>query len=175
MADSTNKSDYVIGIDLGGTKILSGLFDSAQGCIGTAKVSTKSQRGVDAVIERIDRCVRDAVDEADLSLKQVAAVGIGAPGAVDFGADTVILAPNMNGWKDVALKKELEKHLDLPVFVENDANIAVLGIHVVELKSKPRNVVGIFVGTGIGGGLILNGQLYRGANYTAGGDGPQGD
>ncbi len=168
MADSTNKSDYVIGIDLGGTKILSGLFDSAQGCIGTAKVSTKSQRGVDAVIERIDRCVRDAVDEADLSLKQVAAVGIGAPGAVDFGAGTVIFAPNMDGWKDVALKKELEKHLDLPVFVENDANIAVLGIHVVELKSKPRNVVGIFVGTGIGGGLILNGQLYRGANYTAG-------
>lgn len=168
MPEPTNKSDYVIGVDLGGTKILSGLFDSSQSCVGTAKVSTKSQRGVDSVIERIDRCVRDAVDEADLSLKQVAAVGIGAPGAVDFDAGTVIFAPNMEGWKDVSLKKELEKHLDLPVFVENDGNIAVLGVHVVELKSKPRNVVGIFVGTGIGGGLILNGQLYRGANYTAG-------
>jgi glucokinase len=168
MADSANKSDYVIGVDLGGTKILSGLFDSTQGCIGTAKVSTKSQRGVDAVIERIDRCVRDAVDEADLSLKQVAAVGIGAPGAVDFNNGTVIFAPNMDGWKDVPLKKELEKHLEVPVFVENDANIAVLGVHVVELKSKPRNVVGIFVGTGIGGGLIINGQLYRGTNHTAG-------
>jgi glucokinase len=168
MPEPANKSDYVVGVDLGGTKILSGLFDSSQACIGTAKVSTKPQRGVDAVIERIDRCVRDAVDEADLSLKQVAAVGIGAPGAVDFGAGTVIFAPNLEGWKDVALKKELEKHLDVPVFVENDANIAILGVHVVELKSKPRNVVGIFVGTGIGGGLILNGQLYSGTNHTAG-------
>lgn len=168
MPEPTNKSDYVVGVDLGGTKILSGLFDSSLSCIGTAKVSTKSQRGVDSVIERIDRCVRDAVDEADLSLKQVAAIGIGAPGAVDFDAGSVLFAPNMEGWKDVGLKKELEKHLDLPVFVENDGNIAILGVHVVELKSKPRNVVGVFVGTGIGGGLILNGQLYRGTNYTAG-------
>src|SRR5205085_11093382 len=80
----------------------------------------------------------------------------------------VIFAPNMEGWKDVPLKKDLEKQLDVPVFVENDANICVLGVHVAELKSKPRNVVGIFVGTGIGGGLILNGQLFGGFNHTAG-------
>jgi glucokinase len=123
---------------------------------------------VEAVVERIDRCVRDAVDEADLTLKQVAGVGIGAPGAVDFEAGTVIFAPNLEGWKDVPLKKELEKHLGLPVFVENDANISVLGVHVAELKSKPRSVVGIFVGTGIGGGLIVNGELYSGFNHTAG-------
>jgi glucokinase len=74
----------------------------------------------------------------------------------------------MEGWKDVPLKKELEKHLGIPVFVENDANIAVLGVQVAELKSKPQDVVGIFVGTGIGGGLIIHGELYSGFNHTAG-------
>ena len=168
MAEANSKTEFVIGVDLGGTKILSGIFNDSLECIGTAKVSTKPQRGVDAVIERIERCVRDVVDEADLSLKQVAAVGVGAPGAVDFGAGTVIFAPNMEGWKDVPLKKELEKHLGVPVFIENDCNIAVLGVYVSELKSKPRSVVGIFVGTGIGGGLILNGELFGGCNHTAG-------
>src|SRR3989440_889794 len=164
----TAKSDYVVGVDLGGTKILAGIFNGGLECIGIAKVSTKSQRGVQAVVDRIERCVRDAVDEADLSLKQVRGVGIGAPGAVDFGTGTVIFAPNLEGWKEVPLKKELEKQLGVPVFVENDGNIAVLGVHVAELKSKPRNVIGIFVGTGIGGGLIINGELYSGFNHTAG-------
>jgi glucokinase len=108
------------------------------------------------------------VDEADLTMKQIAGVGIGAPGAVDFNAGTVIFAPNMEGWKDVPLKKELEKQLGVPVFVENDCNIAVLGVYVAELKSKPRNVVGVFVGTGIGGGIIINGDLYSGYGHTAG-------
>lgn len=168
MAESSSKNDYVVGVDLGGTKILAGVFNGGLECIGTSKFSTKSQRGIDAVVERIARSVKDAVDEADLSLKQVAGVGIGAPGSVDFSAGTVIFAPNMEGWKDVPLKKELEKVLDVPVFVENDGNIAVLGVHTAELKAKPKHVIGIFVGTGIGGGLILNGELHSGFGHTAG-------
>src|SRR5215203_708361 len=139
MPETNPKAEYVVGVDLGGTKILAGIFDSSLECIGTAKLSTKAQRGVSEVIDRIDRCVRDAIDEADLALKQVAGVGVGAPGAVDFENGTVIFAPNLEGWKDVPLKKELEKHLNVPVFVENDGNIAVLGVHVAELKSKPRS------------------------------------
>src|SRR6266850_1642313 len=168
MPEPSTKAEYVVGVDLGGTKILAGIFHNSMECIGTAKVSTKSQRGVQSVIERIDRCVRDAADEADLTMKQIAGVGIGAPGAVDQESGTVIFAPNLEGWKDVPLKKEMEKELGVPVFVENDANIAVLGVHVAELKSKPKSVVGIFVGTGIGGGLIINGELYGGFNHTAG-------
>jgi glucokinase len=163
-----NKTEYVVGVDLGGTKILAGVFNRSLECVGMAKLSTKSQRGVDKVVERIARCVKDAVDEADLSLKDVAGVGIGAPGAVDFQAGTVIFAPNMEGWKDVPLKKELEKQLDLVVFVENDCNIAALGVYVAELKSKPHSLFGIFVGTGIGGGFISQGELYSGYGHTAG-------
>ncbi|HWV98075.1 MAG TPA: ROK family protein [Candidatus Acidoferrum sp.] len=168
MAEASNKAEYVVGVDLGGTKILSGVFNHSLESIGVTKLSTKSQRGVDKVIERIARCIQDSVDEADLTMKQVAGLGIGAPGAVDFGAGTVIFAPNLEGWKDVPLKKELEKQLGVPVFVENDCNIAALGVYVSELKSKPRSMVGIFVGTGIGGGIILNGDLYSGFGHTAG-------
>ncbi|HLH56059.1 MAG TPA: ROK family protein [Verrucomicrobiae bacterium] len=168
MAEASTKAEYVVGVDLGGTKILSGVFDHSLDCIGTAKVSTKSSRGVDKVVERIARCAQDAVDEADLTFKQVAGVGIGAPGAVDFDSGTVLFAPNLEGWKDIALKKELEKVLGVPVFVENDCNISALGVYVAELKSKPRSMVGIFVGTGIGGGLIVDGELYSGYGHTAG-------
>ncbi len=167
MAEAS-KGDYVVGLDLGGTKILAGIFNNSLECIATAKLSTKSQRGVDRVIDRISRCVQDAVDEADLSLKQVVGVGIGAPGSVAFEQGTVIFAPNMEGWKDVSLKKDLEKLLDIPVFVENDCNIAALGVYVAELKSKPRSMVGIFVGTGIGAGIVIDGKLYSGFGHTAG-------
>jgi glucokinase len=168
MAEASTKNGFVIGVDLGGTKIFSGVFSSSLECVATTKVSTKAQRGTDAVIERIVRSVQDVVDEADLDLKQIGALGIGAPGAVDGDSGTVIFAPNLPGWKDVPLKKELEKHLGVPVVVENDANISVVGVHEAELKGKPRSVVGIFVGTGIGGGMILNGELYHGFNHTAG-------
>jgi glucokinase len=168
MPETNSKSEYYVGVDLGGTKILSGIFSHSLENIASSKLSTKSQRGVSAVVERIGRCVQDAVDEADLSLKQIAGVGIGAPGAVDFADGTVIFAPNMEGWKDVPLKKHLEKDLGVPVFVENDCNVAALGVYVAELKSKPRHMAGIFVGTGIGGGLIINGELYSGFGHTAG-------
>lgn len=165
MAD--NDKDYLMGVDLGGTKVLAGVFDSRLQLRGTLKVSTKAERGPEAVIERIARCVIEAVDECDLTLKQVKGVGIGAPGAVDPETGRVIFAPNL-GWEDVALEKELKKQLDVPVFLENDCNVCTLGVYEEELKSKPRHVIGIFLGTGIGGGLILHGELFSGFNHTAG-------
>lgn len=167
MADANSKAEYLVGVDLGGTKILAGVFRSSLECAGVAKISTKSQRGPEAVIERIARCVRDAIDEADLDAKQIRGVGIGAPGAVEGNTGTVIFAPNLE-WREVPLKKHLEKELEIPVFVGNDCTVAMQGIYVSELKSKPQNVVGIFLGTGIGGGLILHGKPYHGSTYTAG-------
>ena len=166
MAEAT-KSEYLIGVDFGGTKILAGVFDSSLNCLGRTKVSTKAERGQNEVIERIARCVQDAVDECDLNMKQVRGVGLGAPGAVNPQTGEVIFAPNLK-WEDVPLKTELEKQLGVPVFLENDGNICTLGVHETELKGKPRNVVGVFLGTGIGGGLIIEGNLYSGFNRTAG-------
>src|SRR5262249_15901570 len=167
MAEAPEKPEYLLGVDFGGTKIYAGVFKPGLHCVGTSRISTKAQRGPEAVIERIARCVQDAVDECDLDIKKVRGVGIGAPGSVDPENGRVIFAPNLE-WKDVPLKKDLEKLLGVPVFVENDCNISMLGVYEAELDSKPLHAVGIFIGTGIGAGLIVNGQLYSGINHTAG-------
>ncbi len=162
-----NNKSHVVGVDLGGTKILAGVFDKDLTLVGKSKKSTKSKRGVEAVIDRIARCVFDAIDECDLQPEDVQGVGIGAPGATYPEPGNVIFAPNLQ-WRDVPLKASLEKILKLPVFTENDCNIQALGVHAKELKSKPQHLVGIFLGTGVGGGLIFNGEFYSGFNRTAG-------
>jgi|SRR5579863_8323458 len=167
MAESNTKGEYYVGVDMGGTKILAGVFNSSLECVGRFKMSTKAERGPGAVIERIARAVHDAVDECDLDLKQVKAIGAGSPGTVDTENGKVIFAGNL-GWKDVALKRELEKHLERPVFIQNDANLCALGVHAVELDGEPKSMVGIFIGTGIGGGLIFDGKMYSGFTRTAG-------
>ena len=167
MPEVNSKAEYLIGVDLGGTKILAGVFTNSLKCLSRAKTSTKAERGPAAVIERIARCAQDAADECDIDLKQVRGLGIGSPGAIDPENGRVIFAGNL-GWKDIPLKRELEKRLELPVFLQNDCNVCTLGVHEVELEAKPRNMVGVFLGTGIGGGLILEGKLFTGFNRTAG-------
>ncbi|HAM72532.1 MAG TPA: ROK family protein [Verrucomicrobiales bacterium] len=167
MPEPVAKSDLFIGVDLGGTKILAGVFDRQLNLLGSYKISTKPQRGVDGVIERIARCVRDAVDECDLELSQVKGIGIGAPGSVDTETGTVLFAPNL-GWRDVGVARELTKDLKVPVHLENDCTVSMQGVYEVELQSGPKNVLGIFIGTGIGGGLIIDGKMYHGFTGCAG-------
>ncbi len=161
------KATHLVGVDLGGTKILAGVFDPGFECLARIKISTKPERGPEGVIERIARCVRDVVDESDLSMKQIRGIGVGAPGAVNTEEGRVIFAPNLS-WKDVPLKKALEKELETPVFLENDCKLHTLGVFDVELKGKVKQLIGIFLGTGIGAGVMIDGKLYRGFNGSAG-------
>jgi glucokinase len=167
MAEGSNKAEYVVGVDLGGTKIYAGLFTPNLRLLGTSKMSTKPLRGPISVIDRIARCVRDVVDECDSTMDKVRAIGIGAPGTVDGEAGRVLFAPNLV-WEDVALQKELENRLEVPVVVENDANVSMIGVFESELEGKPQTALGIFIGTGIGGALIINGELYSGFSHGAG-------
>jgi glucokinase len=161
------KATHLVGVDMGGTKILAGVFDAKFECLARIKISTKPERGPEGVIERVARCVRDVVDESDLSLKEIRGIGIGAPGAVNTEEGRVIFAPNLN-WKDVPLKKALEKELEVPVFLENDCKLHTLGVFDAELKGKVKQLIGIFLGTGIGAGIIIDGKLYTGFNGSAG-------
>jgi glucokinase len=164
---ANGKGTYWVGVDLGGTKILTGVFNQGLECVGQMKLSTKSERGAERVIERIARGVREAIDECDLTLEHVRGIGIGAPGAVNTAEGVVIFAPNLE-WKNVPLRKLLEKELEVPVFVENDCKMNALGVFQAELAGKPRSMIGVFLGTGIGSGIFLNGEPYVGFNGTAG-------
>ena len=160
-------SANVIGVDMGGTKILSAVIDAEGNILGTAKVPTKADKGASEVIDRIADCVQKAIDKSGVASDSIQAIGIGAPGPLDPETGIVIFAPNL-GWRDVHLKTELETRTGFPTFVDNDVNVGTLGEHVYGAGQGVQNVVGIFVGTGIGGGIILQGELFHGASKTAG-------
>ena len=157
----------VIGVDMGGTKILSAVIDAEGRILGTAKVPTKANKEASEVIDRIAASIRKSIDKSGVAAESIQAVGIGAPGPLDPATGVVIFAPNL-GWRDVPLKAELEARLGFPTFVDNDVNIGTLGEHVFGAGRGVQNLVGIFVGTGIGGGIILQGELFHGASKTAG-------
>ncbi len=160
-------STNVVGVDMGGTKILSAVIDAEGNILGTAKLSTKADEGTTAVIDRIAESIEKAIDKSNVENASIQAIGIGAPGPLDPETGIVIFAPNL-GWRDVPLKTELEARTGLPTFVDNDVNVGTLGEHAFGAAQGVENVVGIFVGTGIGGGIILKGELFHGASKTAG-------
>lgn len=166
-ASARNNEGYYVGVDFGGTKILSGVFTNSLECIGTAKKKTKAYKGVDIVIERIGKCIIEALDECRLTIDDIKAIGIGAPGSINSNEGEVIFAPNLE-WKNVPLKRALEKVFNVPVFVDNDCNVSTFGVYDAELGGEPESMIGIFIGTGIGGGIIIDRKLYSGFSKTAG-------
>jgi glucokinase len=168
--DHTQEADArpVIGVDMGGTKILAAVVRSDGKILGSAKRRTRAELGPDEVIARVSETVCEAAKSAAVSLEDIGAMGIGAPGPVDPHTGIVFHTPNMPGWNDVPLSRRLSKALGIPVFVENDVNIGTLGEHVMGAGRGTKDMVGIFVGTGVGGGIILDGQLRGGARHAAG-------
>ena len=161
---------YVVGVDLGGTKILSAVIDRQYEIVSKTKKNTRAERGAKVVTERIATCIEEALDEAGLSRSDIRAIGIGAQGMCDPATGKVLFAPNLD-WHNQPLGAQLSKSFGVPVCVENDVNVSTIGVYERELRkmeNPPANVVGIFIGTGIGGGIILNGKLHHGRNFTAG-------
>lgn len=167
MANPADKP--VIGVDVGGTKVLAGVVDRDYKVLATAKRPTKGENGVDAVIERIAKTARDAAREAGLDFSDIAGVCSAAPGALNPEDGIVRLAPNIEGWEDIPFAKLLSDQLSgVPVFIENDGNLGALGELTLGAAQGVKNMVGMFVGTGIGGGMVLNGEIWRGSHMTAG-------
>lgn len=165
MAKSNDK--IFVGVDLGGTNVSAGVCDAKNNVIAREKKKTKAEEGGGAVIERICKVVQEALGKAGLALTDIGGVGIGAPGAVDINKGTVLNAVNLR-WKDFPLAAELKSKLKVPVTVDNDVNVGTWGEHVAGAAQEFDDLLGIFVGTGIGGGLIIGGKLYHGHYFTAG-------
>ncbi len=161
------KYKYVVGVDLGATKIFSAVIDKKGKIISTAKTRTKGELGFNTVVDRIFDCVMEAIKNAGLSLSQIGAIGLGSPGPLDLTEGKVIETPNL-GWKDAPLKSRLEKTLKKPVKIDNDGNVGLLGEYAYGAGHGAKHMVGLFVGTGIGGGVIINGNLLHGFNENAG-------
>ena len=161
------KRDIIVGVDMGGTSLRALVVNGKNEILAVNKTPTKPQQKVDKLIEDIAALVEDAVDEAGLGRSDIRAVSIGAPGAVDPRRGLVHEAPNL-GWREVPLGPKLKKLLRVPVLVENDVNVGVVGEHALGAGRETKELVGIFVGTGIGGGIISGGKLYEGSRGSAG-------
>jgi glucokinase len=152
---------------MGGTSLRALVVDRRNRILAVEKTPTPRERKPDALIEDIAAQVLDAVDSARLKRSDLRAVSIGAPGAVDPERGVVHAGPNL-GWKDVPLGPKLSKLLGVPVLVENDVNVGTVGEHALGAGRGAKELVGIFVGTGIGGGIISRGRLYEGCRRAAG-------
>jgi glucokinase len=164
----TGRAPYVVGIDLGGTKILATVVDTTGQIVAEAKQKTLAEEGPDAVIERIASAAQEAVSQASVRWRKVRGVGVGAPGPIDPEAGMVYNPPNLPGWESVALGPRLSQALGVPVFLENDVNLGTLGEYAYGAGRGTQDMVGIFVGTGVGGGLVLDGKLRSGFRHAAG-------
>ena len=154
-----------VGIDVGGTFTKIGAVSRAGKVLLKEKLPSQVAAGPAAFVDRASAVVERWVAQRKL---KVAGVGLGLAGDVDSVGGELRFTPNLTGWDGFPFKRALTRRLRSRVVVENDANAAVFGSYVTELKRKPRDVVGITLGTGVGGGLILDGRLYRGSTGSAG-------
>lgn len=159
---------YALGVDLGGTKTLASVIDVASGeVVASARKRTRAERGQDFVAQRTIELATAALDAAKLSADDLVAIGVGAAGQIDRKAGVVIDAPNL-GVRDMELGNILKKQFGRPVTIGNDVEVAAMGEYLYGSGKGYRNFVCLFVGTGIGSGIVQNGRMYTGLSGTAG-------
>ncbi|AFH50052.1 Sugar kinase [Ignavibacterium album JCM 16511] len=161
------ENKYIISVDMGGTKMLASVINSNKGIISRAKISTDLDKTPNDYVKDIASLVKTLVDDVGLSNSQIVSVCLGVPGSVNPYTGHIGIAPNL-GIKNFNIKNRLEKILPYKVLIENDVNLGALGIKHFGVGKNVKNLLAVFIGTGIGGGVIINGEIYRGSNFVAG-------
>jgi len=166
------RTRYILGVDLGGTNIVVGAMpEDGSRELAIRSEPTHAERGSEAVVDRIvsmiAQVISDVIDSHDAQPHDFLGVGIGAPGPLDRERGVVVVAPNL-GWRDFPLRDAISDRIRLPATLDNDANCATLGEWWRGAAQGGRNVVGITIGTGIGGGIVIGGKLYHGSSDVAG-------
>jgi glucokinase len=159
--------NYILGIDLGGTKVMAAVFDGEGQIVSRARAKTKAWRGGEMVFQTVARTARHAIERAGITAEELRAVGIGAPGPLDPDTGVIIESANMN-MHGFPLGPRLAETFNCPAIVDNDVNAGTYGEYRAGAGRGARDVLGVFVGTGIGGGIIADGALYHGFSKNAG-------
>jgi glucokinase len=166
------KQRYIIGVDLGGTKIFAGaLSEDGKSHHGMRSIPTSAELGAEGVTDRIvgliEGVILDTIGACGANRDDFIGIGIGAPGPLDREKGLVIVAPNL-GWRNYPLRDRIQNRLSLPTTLDNDANCATLGEWWQGAAQGGRTVIGMTIGTGIGGGIVIDGKLFHGASDVAG-------
>jgi len=157
-----------VGVDLGGTNIKLGLVSPLGDVIRRHSLPTPAQQGPAAVAHAIAEGIRQCMEAAGASPKSVVGVGLGSPGTIDQRNGVVLFSPNLPGWADIPLRQMVQDDVGMPCVLENDANVAALGEQWQGAGRGAASLVLLTLGTGIGGGIILNGRVWRGGGGVAG-------
>lgn len=152
---------------MGGTKILASVLNSKKGIVARYKKPTNIKAGSKSYIKDIAEIISKVVDNSKIKKSQIAAVCLGVPGSVNPKTGIIGLAPNL-GLKNFKIKEQLKKLISYPILLENDVNLGALGVKHYGVGKKSQNMLAVFIGTGIGGGVIINDKIYRGKNFVAG-------
>jgi glucokinase len=161
MTEINEKSLPWIGFDLGGTKMLALVLDDELKIIGREKKKTRDQNENSVSIDRISKVIRTALENSKLPVDKIAGIGIGVPGTLDLNRGFILEAPNL-GWRQVNLKELLEKEFSCPVAICNDVDGGIFGEYKLGAAQGANCALGIFPGTGIGGGMVYKGLLFTG-------------
>lgn len=160
-----HESPCWIGFDLGGTKMMAAVLDSQLRILGRRRRKTRGNEGSKAGLDRVVETINDAIEEAGIARERIAGIGIGVPGLVDLDHGIVVDCANL-GWKQVHLRADLAKKFGVPVTVLNDVDAGVYGEYRFGAAKNARTAIGIFPGTGIGGGCVYQGEIVRGKHYS---------
>ena len=165
---------YYVGIDLGGTNIAVGVCNEQYEIIATASAKTNCPRPCEEICADMVKVTEEAVAKAGLTMDQIASIGIGAPGAINPDTKTIEFANNL-GFKFAPVGEIMERLTGKEIYIENDANAAAYGEAVAGAAKGTRNSVTITLGTGVGGGVIIDGKVFSGFNHFGTRAGPHGD
>ena len=160
---------FVLGVDVGGTNIKMGIVSSSGKIFARTNLVTKSYiRNKNELIEAVIKSIRCLLAEHNLQGKNLVGIGMGLPGLINSQEGIVKFLPNIPNWRNVPLKKIFEKKIKVPTYIENDVNLITLGEWKFGAGMGARNLICMTLGTGVGGGLILDDNLYRGEGFVAG-------
>ncbi len=154
---------YYVGIDVGGTNLKAGVVNEEGKIISKVDCPTKVERGHEAVVADMAKLALKAIEKSGVAMDEVKSVGIGIPGVLDPRTGVVPFCTNL-GWHDVPVIQLMQKIIDKPVYVDNDATVAALAENVAGVSAGAKSSVFLTLGTGVGGGIVLNGKVYSGFN-----------